>query len=119
MQNDAGIGIDTKMMASFRIERADWEKFGLIVKGERLTATQVLTDYIEQCLAAGKSFYRVNPSNHEVVDTPTSEEQTQSLINQAIKPLMIDISNLQSQLAKLSTEVKNAKASPSKSVKPK
>jgi hypothetical protein len=108
MQNDTSIVIDTKMMASFRIERADWEKFGLMVKGERLTATQVLTDYIEQCLSAGNSFYRANPASHET-RTSTNEEftakQVRSLIDEAVSPLVTDILNLQSQLAELSIGV--------------
>jgi hypothetical protein len=104
MQNDTSIVIDTKMMASFRIERADWERFGLMVKGERLTATQVLTDYIEQCLSAGNSFYRANPARTSTNEEFTAE-QVRSLINEAVNPLITDILNLQSQLADLSIGV--------------
>jgi hypothetical protein len=117
MQNDTSIVMDTKMMASFRIERADWEKFGLMVKGERLTATQVLTDYIEQCLSAGNSFYRANPGSH---GTSTNEEftaeQVRALIDEAVSPLVTDILNLQSQLAELSIGVGAKNNSKSKAV---
>jgi hypothetical protein len=50
---------DNKMMASFRIDREDWSRFGELARMERLTATQVLTDYIEWCLERGKSQYGV------------------------------------------------------------
>jgi hypothetical protein len=57
---EAAQAIDTKTMASFRIEREDWQAFGALAKKERLTVTQVLTDYIERCLAIGKSMYGVS-----------------------------------------------------------
>jgi hypothetical protein len=57
---EAAQAIDTKTMASFRIEREDWQAFGALAKKERLTVTQVLTDYIERCLAIGRSMYGVS-----------------------------------------------------------
>jgi hypothetical protein len=65
---EAAQAIDTKTMASFRIEREDWQAFGALAKKERLTVTQVLTDYIERCLAIGKSMYGVS-INPDAVDS--------------------------------------------------
>jgi hypothetical protein len=44
--------VEDKMIASFRIDRDDWNRFGLLVKRERLNATQVMTEYIQKCLNA-------------------------------------------------------------------
>jgi hypothetical protein len=62
---------DDKMMASFRIDRELWVKFGKLVKSERLTATDVLTDYIQRCTDNDKSQYAVNTSTEEIVSTGT------------------------------------------------
>lgn len=62
---------DNKMMASFRIDRELWAKFGKLVKSERLTATDVLTDYIQRCTDDNKSQYAINPSTYKVVSTDT------------------------------------------------
>ena len=60
---------DDKMMASFRIDRELWVKFGKLVKSERLTATDVLTDYIQRCTDNDKSQYAVNTSTDEALST--------------------------------------------------
>jgi hypothetical protein len=54
---------DNKMMASFRIDREDWNRFGELARMERLTATQLLTDYVAWCLERGKSQYGVRQDN--------------------------------------------------------
>ena len=62
---------DNKMMASFRIDRELWAKFGKLVKSERLTATDVLTDYIQRCTDNARSQYAINPRNEKAVSTNT------------------------------------------------
>jgi hypothetical protein len=54
--------VDNKMMASFRIDREDWKRFGELGKRERLTVTELITDYVEKCLAADRSWYGVEIS---------------------------------------------------------
>ena len=65
---------DDKMMASFRIDRELWVKFGKLVKSERLTATDVLTDYIQRCTDNDKSQYAVNTSTDSFVSTRTYDD---------------------------------------------
>lgn len=81
---------DNKMMASFRIDRELWAKFGKLVKSERLTATDVLTDYIQRCTDDGKSQYAINPSNYKVVstdsyDTDKLNDTVRMMVNAAIE----------------------------------
>jgi hypothetical protein len=49
--------VEDKMMASFRIDRDEWNRFGLLAKRERLNATQVLTEYIQKCLNADRTYF--------------------------------------------------------------
>jgi hypothetical protein len=56
------------MMASFRVDRELWAKFGAISKRERLTATDVLTDYIQRCTSNDKTQYGANTST-DIVST--------------------------------------------------
>ena len=49
--------IEDKMMASFRVDRDEWNRFGLLAKRERLNATQVLTEYIQKCLDADRTYF--------------------------------------------------------------
>ena len=51
------------MMASFRVDREVWAKFGAIAKRERLTATDVLTQYIQRCTDNDKTEYGVRIDN--------------------------------------------------------
>jgi hypothetical protein len=62
---------DNKMMASFRIDRELWAKFGKLAKSERLTATDVLTEYIQRCTDNDKTQYAVNTSTDQTVSTGT------------------------------------------------
>jgi hypothetical protein len=65
---------DNKMMASFRIDRELWAKFGKLAKSERLTATDVLTEYIQRCTDNDKTNYAVNTSTDETVSTGTYDD---------------------------------------------
>jgi hypothetical protein len=59
------------MMASFRIDRETWAKFGAIAKRERLTATDVLTDYIQRCTDNDKTEYAVSIGTDKLISTDT------------------------------------------------
>jgi hypothetical protein len=78
---------DNKMMASFRVDRELWAKFGAIAKRERLTATDVLTDYIQRCTSNDKTQYSVNTSN-DLVSTSSTETLTRndvvSIVNDVV-----------------------------------
>jgi hypothetical protein len=65
---------DNKMMASFRIDRELWAKFGKLAKSERLTATDVLTEYIQRCTDNDKTQYAVNTSTEKIVSTGTYDD---------------------------------------------
>jgi hypothetical protein len=58
--------VDNKMMASFRIDRDAWKRFGEMARRERLTVTELITDYVEKCLAADRSWYGVEIGTDEV-----------------------------------------------------
>lgn len=60
---------DLMKMASFRIDRDLWAKFGAIAKRERLTVTDVLTDYIQRCTDNDRTEYAVNTGNDSPVIT--------------------------------------------------
>ncbi len=60
---------DLMRMASFRIDKELWAKFGAIAKRERLTVTDVLTDYIQRCTDNDRTEYAVNTSNDNVLIT--------------------------------------------------
>jgi biotin operon repressor len=57
--------VEDKMMASFRIDRDEWNRFGLLAKRERLNATQVLTEYIQKCLNADRTYFDSRMSTDE------------------------------------------------------
>jgi hypothetical protein len=97
---------ENKMMASFRVDREDWGRFGALAKGERLTVTQLLTDYIDWCLAAGKSMYgvRIVPDgNTYQVSTAPTPEGIQAAIDKALAPIQIDIADLLGRVDRLET----------------
>jgi hypothetical protein len=58
--------VDNKMMASFRIDRDAWKRFGEMARRERLTVTELITDYVEKCLAAERSWYGVEMGTDEM-----------------------------------------------------
>jgi hypothetical protein len=112
---------DSKMMASFRVDREDWGKFGALAKGERLTVTQLLTDYIDWCLRAGKSMYgvRIVPdSSTYQVSTPSTSDGLQTAIDeaieQAIAPIQLDLVELMGQVDRLEVAIDELKATGSK-----
>ena len=80
--------VENKMMASFRIEREDWGKFGEVAKRERLTVTQVLTEYIEKCIQSNRTFYGVMINTDDDVMTSgsssTDTDEIQRLIDERI-----------------------------------
>ena len=80
---------DLMKMASFRIDRDLWAKFGSIAKRERLTVTDVLTDYIQRCTDNDKTEYAVNTGNDLSVstdnyDTDKLNNAVMTRINEAI-----------------------------------
>jgi hypothetical protein len=73
---------DHKMMASFRIDRELWAKFGRLAKSERLTATDVLTDYIQRCTDNDKSEYAINV---DAYDADKLNETVTMMVSAAIE----------------------------------
>ena len=65
---------DNKMMASFRIDRELWAKFGKLAKSERLTATDVLTKYIQRCTDNDRTQYAVSIDTDHLVSTGTYDD---------------------------------------------
>lgn len=78
-----------KTMASFRIDKTIWTKFGELAKRERLTATQLLTDYIERCLDGDRSMYGVN-NCHDITEDSQSINTTTTGLSQADVEQLID-----------------------------
>ena len=100
---------DGKMMASFRIDRELWAKFGKLVKGERLTATDVLTEYIQRCTDNDKSQYDVNTSTDNGVsidtyDTDKLNDAVMTAISTLSLPRKDDV------ITMISTELESLKA---------
>jgi hypothetical protein len=76
---------DLMRMASFRIDRDLWAKFGAIAKRERLTVTDVLTDYIQRCTDNDKTEYAVNTGNDDAVNTSNyNNDAVMTMVNTAI-----------------------------------
>jgi hypothetical protein len=80
---------DLMKMASFRIDRDLWAKFGAIAKRERLTVTDVLTDYIQRCTDNDRTEYAVNTGNDPSVSTDNYDidklnDAVMTRINEAI-----------------------------------
>ena len=118
------------MMASFRIDREVWAKFGAIAKRERLTATDVLTEYIQRCTDNDRTEYAVRIDTDDDLSTDTydtdkfneavrmavstlsllSKDDVSKRIDDAIVPLANQITKLetytQSQLDEVREELK-------------
>ena len=79
---------DLMRMASFRIDRDLWAKFGAIAKRERLTVTDVLTDYIQRCTDNDRTEYAVNTvntGNDDIVNTSNYDnDAVMTMVNTAI-----------------------------------
>jgi hypothetical protein len=105
------------MMASFRIDRQLWAKFGVIAKRERLTATDVLTDYIQRCTDKDKTAYAVSIDTEAVISTDTYDtDKLNEAVRMAISTLSLlnkdDVSTMIStELASLKAEIEALKKS--------
>jgi hypothetical protein len=116
---------DNKMMASFRIDRELWAKFGRLAKNERLTATDILTDYIQRCADNNQSQYAVRMDTYEtdklndivtmMVNTAIEaslQSSVQVMIASALAPITEQVeevrSSAQSQLQAMRTEFEKA-----------
>jgi hypothetical protein len=76
---------DLLRMASFRIDKDLWAKFGAIAKGERLTVTDVLTNYIQRCTDNDRTEYAVNTGNDSPVITDNYDtDKLNNAVNTAI-----------------------------------
>ncbi len=95
---------ENKMMASFRIDRELWAKFGKLAKSERLTATDILTDYIQRCTDNEMSQYAVRMNTYEtdklndvvttMVDTAIEASlqlSVQVMIKSALEPITAQV----------------------------
>jgi hypothetical protein len=111
---------DNKMMASFRIDRELWAKFGKLAKSERLTATDILTDYIQRCTDNDKSQYAVRMDTYDnklndivimMVDTAI-EASLQSSVRVMLESITEQVqevrSSTQSQLQAVRSELEKA-----------
>jgi hypothetical protein len=116
---------DNKMMASFRIDRELWAKFGRLAKNERLTATDILTDYIQRCADNNQSQYAVRMDTYEtdklndivtmMVNTAIEaslQSSVQVMIESALAPITEQVEEVrvsaQSQLQAMRTEFEKA-----------
>ena len=116
---------DNKMMASFRIDRELWAKFGKLAKSERLTATDILTDYIQRCTENDKSQYAVRMDTYStdklndivimMVDTAITaslQSSVRVMIESALEPITEQVKEVklftQSQLLSVRNEFEKA-----------
>ena len=100
---------ENKMMASFRIDRELWAKFGKLAKSERLTATDILTDYIQRCTENYKSHYAVRIDTYDtdklnnivitMVDTAVKvslQSSVRVMIESALEPITEQVKEIKS-----------------------
>jgi predicted DNA-binding ribbon-helix-helix protein len=71
-------------MASFRIERDLWAKFGAIAKRERLTVTDVLTDYIQRCTDNDRTEYSNSTGNDVMTDSVIIDNYDNDKLKEAV-----------------------------------
>ena len=83
--------IEPIMMASFRVDREVWAKFGAIAKRERLTATDVLTDYIQRCTDNDKTEYAVRTDKDNALSIDTYDTDK---FNEAVRMAVSTLSLL-------------------------
>jgi hypothetical protein len=99
---------DLMRMASFRIERDLWAKFGAIAKRERLTVTDVLTDYIQRCTDNDRTEYAVNTSNdNSVINHNYDNDKLDSTVITGINTRIDDVVSKLDEVGSLSAEVKS------------
>jgi len=89
---------EDKMMASFRVDRDEWNRFGLLAKRERLNATQVLTEYIQKCLDANRTYFNVSMDTDESsIDTKSVSTNTDDVLKLVDERISTAISTLSLQ----------------------
>jgi hypothetical protein len=87
--------VEDKMMASFRIDRDEWNRFGLLAKRERLNATQVLTEYIQKCLNADRTYFdRQMSTDNSSTDNELVSINTDDVLKPIDKRISTAISTL-------------------------
>jgi hypothetical protein len=98
---------DLMRMASFRIDKELWAKFGAIAKRERLTVTDVLTDYIQRCTDNDRTDYGVNTSNdNSVITNNYNNDDMLTMVRKAIdESLQGEVKAQVEPLADLITEL--------------
>ena len=88
--------IEDKMMASFRVERDEWNRFGLLAKRERLNATQVLTEYIQKCLDADRTYFgsrmSTDGSSIDAKSVSTNNDEILKLVDERISTAISTLS---------------------------
>jgi hypothetical protein len=120
--------VEDKMMASFRIDRNDWNRFGLLAKRERLNATQVLTDYIQKCLDADRTYFdrrvstdysstdneSVSINNDNVLKLIDERINTDisTFVNTALVPIQDEVKVLKEELLELKKLVNSGGVKP-------
>ena len=100
---------ENKMMASFRIDRELWAKFGKLAKSERLTATDILTDYIQRCTDNDKSQCAVKIDTY---DTDKLNDIVIMMVNTAIEVSLQSSLRvmIESELEPITEQVKEVKS---------
>jgi hypothetical protein len=99
---------DLMRMASFRIERDLWAKFGAIAKRERLTVTDVLTDYIQRCTDNDRTEYAVNTNNDDsVINHNYDNDKLDGSVITEINTRIDDVISKLDEVGSLSAEVKS------------
>ena len=111
---------DNKMMASFRIDRELWAKFGKLVKSERLTATDILTDYIQRCTDNDRSQYASSTNTYStdklnalaimMVNTAIEaslQSSVQIMIESALTPIIERVKEVESLMQSQSQAMRN------------
>jgi predicted DNA-binding ribbon-helix-helix protein len=99
---------DLMRMASFRIERDLWAKFGAIAKRERLTVTDVLTDYIQRCTDNDRTEYAVNTNNDSsVINYNYDNDKLDGTVITEINPRIDDAVSKLDEVGSLRADVKS------------
>ena len=96
----------TMMMASFRIDRDLYAKFGAIAKRERLTVTDVLTGYIQSCTDNDRTEYGVSTDTYNTDSLISTDTYDTDKFNTAV---MTAVSGLIEKLTALELEVSSIK----------
>ena len=87
----------TMMMASFRIDRDLYTKFGAIAKRERLTVTDVLTGYIQSCTDNDRTEYGVSTDTYDT-DNVMTRTDVLEIVNTAFDELTSKLISLEMEV---------------------